>query len=371
MIGDLGGEIPPLQALVGDDDQHGVYDSFEFGTSFGRIAREVKGADNLFIMPSGTESPATEKIISSKRWQQFASEFANADELLLLVVASNAPGIAKLVNQVDGVVLVGMQKLDALPNATILAKVPHPTIVAPPKIDFRPKSEPWTPLKVGIAAAVVLAVGIAGGAWYANSRAVEKAPPKVMTQVDSAKSDSVSAQRPVPLAPINPLDSSKALGFSVEILASNTAEGANFELKRHGSVMPNATISLVPIGDTEATWYKVYAGAYPEILQADQLLALLRRRKVVADSAGSVAHVPLAFLVDSVPAQGGVAAVVRDKIQNYAGRGIAAYALTQRDGSARVYTGAFETPEQASLAVSALRVAGVNPVLAYRTGRYP
>ncbi|MEP6508844.1 MAG: SPOR domain-containing protein, partial [Gemmatimonadales bacterium] len=101
------------------------------------------------------------------------------------------------------------------------------------------------------------------------------------------------------------------------------------------------------------------------------LLALLRRRKVVADSAGSVAHVPLAFLVDSVPAQGGVAAAVQDKIQNFAGRGIAAYALTQRDGSARVYTGAFETPEQASLAVSALRVAGVNPVLAYRTGRFP
>lgn len=370
MIGDLGGEIPPLQALVGDEDPHGVYDSFEFGTSFGRIAREVKGADNLFIMPSGTESPATEEIISSQRWQHFASGFANADELLLLVVASTAPGLTNLISQVDGVVLVGLQKLDAQPNATLLAKVPHPNIVAPPKIDIGPKREPWTPLKVGFAAAVILAAGIAGGAWFANTRAIE-APAKIVAAVDSAKVDSVPRPRPVALAPVNPLDSSKALGFSVEILAANTAEGANFELKRHGSVMPNATISLVPIGDTEATWYKVYAGVYPEILQADQLLALLRRRKVVADSAGSVAHVPLAFLVDSVPAQGGVAAAVRDKIQNFAGRGIAAYALTQRDGSARVYTGAFETPEQASLAVSALRVAGVNPVLAYRTGRFP
>ncbi len=371
MIGDLGGETPPLQALVGDDDSHGVYDSFEFGTSFGRIAREVKGADNLFIMPSGTESPATEKIISSERWQHFASEFANAHELLLLVVAPSAPGLARLILQVDGVVLVGLQKLDALPNATVLAKVPHPSIVAPPKIDLAPKSEPWTPLKAGLAAAMILAAGVAGGAWYASSRTAETVPAKIAARVDSAKTDSVRVPHPVALAPINPLDSSKALGFSVEILASNTADGANFELKRHGPVMPNATISLVPIGDTEATWYKVYAGAYPEILQADQLLALLRRRKVVADSAGSVAHVPLAFLVDSIPAQGGVAAAVRDKIQNFAGRGIVAYALTQRDGSALVYTGAFETPEQASLAVSALRVAGVTPVLAYRTGRFP
>ncbi|MEP6509320.1 MAG: hypothetical protein ABJC63_13930, partial [Gemmatimonadales bacterium] len=284
IIGDLGGEIPPLQALVGDGDPHGVYDSFEFGTSFGRIAREVKGADNLFIMPSGTESPATEEIISSQRWQHFASEFAKADELLLLVVASTAPGLANLISQVDGVVLVGLQKLDAQPNATVLAKVPHPNIVPPPKIDFGPKSEPWTPLKVGIASAVILAAGIAGGAWFANSRTVAKAPANIVAPVDSAKVDSVLRAGPVALAPVNPLDSSKALGFSVEILASNTGEGANFELKRHGSVMPNATISLVPIGDTEATWYKVYAGAYPEILQADQLLALLRRRKVVADS---------------------------------------------------------------------------------------
>jgi hypothetical protein len=81
MIGDLTGDTPPLKALVADEDQHGIYDSFEFGTSFGRIAREVKGVNNLFIMPSGTESPGTPEILSSPRWQQFASEFANADEL--------------------------------------------------------------------------------------------------------------------------------------------------------------------------------------------------------------------------------------------------------------------------------------------------
>jgi len=372
MIGDLGGEIPPLQALVGDDDPHGIYDSFEFGTSFGRIAREVSGANNLFIMPSGTESPATEEIVSSPRWQQFASEFANADELLLLVVASAAPGLAELAAQVDGVVLVGAQKLDSLPNATVLAKVPHPTIVTPPRIDLTPKSEPWTPLKMGLVAALVLAAGIVGGGVYARSRASSvPVPAKAATASlpDSAHLDSVAAPRVTALAPVNPADSTNATAYSVEILAANTAEGANFELKRHGSVMPSATISLVPIGDTEATWYKVYAGAYADVQQADQLLGTLRRRKVVADSAGSVVRVPLAFLVDSVPAQGGVAAQVRDKIQSFAVRGIAAYALIQRDGSARVYTGAFERPQQSSLAVSALRMAGMTPVLAYRTGR--
>jgi hypothetical protein len=381
MIGDLVGELAPLQALVGDDDTHGIFDSFEFGTSFGRIAREVKGAPNLFIMPAGTESPASESIIGSERWQHFASEFANADELLLLVVAPNAPAIANLASQMDGLVLVGAPNLEFVPDATVLAKVPHPSVIAPPRIDIRSKvsrtaapESPWMPSRVGIAAVLVLAAGIAGGALFARSRAAAKAPGVVAAPpVDSARNDSIAAARKAAavVSPVNPGDSANATTFSVEILAANTAEGANFELKRHGSAMPSPTISLVPIGETEATWYKVYAGAYSDSSDAEKLVRSLRRRRIVADSAGSVARVPFAFLVDSVPAVAGVAAALRDKIQSYAGRGVQVYGLMQSDGSVKLYTGAFERPEQSSLALSALRVAGLAPVLAYRTGRIP
>ncbi len=375
MIGDLTGDTPPLKALVADEDQHGIYDSFEFGTSFGRIAREVKGVNNLFIMPSGTESPGTEEILASERWQQFASEFANADELLLLVVGADAKGLEKLASQVDGIVLVGMQRLDAVPTANILAKVPHPTIIPPPKIDFTPKREPWTPFKIGLAALALLVVGILGGSFAASifraGKTASRAKVVAAAPVDSSHRDSAVVAKSNAILPANPLDSAAATAFSVEVLASNTSEGANFEIKRHGPAMPSATISLVPIGDTEATWYKVYAGAYPDTLQANQLLNLLRRRHILADSAGSVVRVPLAFLVDSVPSQGGVSAAVRDKIAGLATRGVTAYALLQKDGGARLYTGAFERPNQSSLAASALRVAGLTPVLTYRTGRIP
>jgi hypothetical protein len=382
MIGDLVGDIAPLQALVGDDDQHGIFDSFEFGTSFGRIAREVKGAPNLFVMPGGTESPAIETIIGSEKWQHFASEFANSDELLLLVASASAPGIAKLASQVDGLVLVGAPNLESLTDATVLAKVPHPSVVAPPRIDIRSRASvpsaapesPWMPSRVGIAAVLILAIGVAGGALVARSRSTAVAPAAVaLPLADSARNDSIAAARKAAasVSPVNPADSANATQFSVEILAANTSEGANFELKRHGSVMPSATISLVPVGETEASWYKVYAGAYSDSSEAEKLVRSLRRRRIVADSAGSVARVPFAFLVDSVPAVAGVTAVVRDKIQSYAGRGIQVYALMQSDGSAKLYTGAFERPEQSSLALSALRVAGLAPVLAYRTGRIP
>ena len=368
MVADLGGEIPALQSLVRDEDHHGIFDSFEFGTSFVRIAREVEGARNFFVMPSGTESAATERIIGSPRWRGFAEEFAGSDELLLLVVKSDAPGLASLAEQVDGVVLVGIQRLDSAPNLNILAKIPHPVIApAPPKIDLTPEREPLPIRTIGLAAAGLLVVGILAGVLFFRKPVEE-------TELVGAPPDSSAAevvQRAPAIAAANPDDSLAATPFSVEILASNTLEGANFEIQRHGSVMPAATISLVPIGDTEATWYKVHAGAYSDSAEAERLLASLRRRRIVADSAGSVIRAPLALLIDSIPAQGGMSSRVRATIQQYADKDVTAYPLLQADGSVRIYVGAFERAAQSSLASTALRVRGLTPVLAYRTGRLP
>ena len=370
MIGDLAGETPPLQSLVKDEDPHGIYDSFEFGTSFVKIAREVEGAPNMFIMPSGTESAATEQIITSHRWKTFASEFASADELLLLVAHCDAPGLIQLIAQTDGVVLVGLQRLPAAPNANILAKIPHPVIAAAPRIDLMPKHEPMSRKRLGLIAAGILAAGILGGAWLGTRTGPSDDGQVAAAATDSAATDSLSPPPPVVVA-ANPDDSVEAIRYSVEILAANTAEGANFEMSRHGAQMPASTVSLVPIGDTEDTWYKVHAGAYADSTRAEELLVTLRRRRILPDSAGSVVTVPFALMVDSIPAQAGMTSKVREKIRELTARGVYAYALMQRDGSARIYAGAFDKPEQSSLAATALRVAGLTPVLEYRTGRLP
>lgn len=368
MIADLAGEAAPLQALVKDDDPHGIYDSFEFGTSFTRIAREVEGAKNLFVMPSGTESAAVERVLESPRWRTFASEFAKSDELLLIVAHADAPGLSKLVEQVDGAVLVGIQKLASAPQANILAKIPHPVVASPPRIDLAPKREPLSPRTVVLAAVGLLAVGIVGGAIFARQQGEEATPAAVAA--DSAAIDSTLTSAPVVL-PANPQDSASALPFSVEILAANTAEGANFEMNRHGAQMPAATVSLVPIGDTEATWYKVHAGAFADSAEAETLLRTLRRRRIVPDSAGSIVRAPFALMVDSIPAQAGMRTRVREKLTELSARGVHAYALMQGNGSARVYAGAFDRADQTSLAATALRVAGLTPVLEYRIGRLP
>lgn len=367
MVADLGGDTPPLQSLIRDDDPHGVYDSFEFGTSFVRIAREVEGAKNFYVMPSGTESPAAERILGSPRWTGFASEFANADELLLLVVPSNAPGLSKLAAQIDGVVLVGLQRLDAAPSANILAKVPHPAIVPAPRIDLVPKKKEVPIRTMGLIAAGLLALGIAGGALVGRS-SKEEPPPRAIVPVDSAAIDSAQPRRPVVTAS-NPQDSGSAPQFSVFISASNTLEGANLELKTYGTALPAATISLVPIGDTEAIWYKIYAGVYEDSTEAERLLATLRRRRSLPDSGEAVLRAPLALLIDSIPAQAGMTSRIRERVQALAEKDVRAYGLRQSDGSARIYAGAFVTPDESTLAATALRVAGLTPVLAYKTGR--
>ncbi len=371
VIGDLVGDLPPIQALITGEDTHGIYDSFVFGTSFEKILNEVDANENLGVLTSGTESPATPQIIGHRRWRRVASDFAVTDSLLLLVVAADAPKLATLAAQFDGVLLVGDLALDDAPDAVLLARIPHPVEMPQPKSVATPVEEPlWRSRGVTITAAAVFLLALAlvflrpGG----FARPIARTPDTVIIP-DSPSRDVIPPPRSAPLLIANPADSAAATAFSVEILKANTAEGANFELQRHGALMPAATISLVPIGDTEAIWYTVYAGALSDSAQAGRLLSSLRRRHIVADSIGTVVRTPFALRVDSVPAQAAVGSKAREKIQALTARGVAAYALTQRDGSARLYAGAFVTPEQSSLAATALRVAGLTPVLEYRTGR--
>ena len=171
--------------------------------------------------------------------------------------------------------------------------------------------------------------------------------------------------------PANPDDALSASAFSVEVVAANTAEAANLELRRRGAALPSATVTPVPIGAERATWYKLIAGAFRDRRQADSLLTALRGAKMLDDSSGSVIHAPLALLVDSLPSQSGINAELKKTIDSYSARGINLYALIQRDGGARLYSGAFERTEQAGGLLKILRESGLKPTLVYRTGLAP
>lgn len=381
VVGDLVGNLPPLRSLVREEDPHGITDSFLYGVSLNKIGYDVEGVPNLYVMPSGTDPLIDAEIMGSQRWTKLASGFAEAGAFLVLVASSDAPGLADLVEQLDGVVLVKDAELTSAPAALVLARVAGPTrTLKLPLHRIRAGAANWPRHKWLYPALGALAVLVLGGLGLALilGRAGRTAQP------DHGAVAARKVAPPVPPPPLpapetlyiappaNPIDSTIASAFSVELLVANTAEGANLFVRKNGAALPAAAVSPVPIGPERATWYRVTAGAYTRRDQADSLLRALRQARLLADE--PVEHVmrtPLALLVDSVPSQGGIADAIRAAVQKYAARGLPVYTLMQDDGGARIYAGAFATAGQAAELIKSLRAAGLKPVLVYRTGSTP
>ncbi len=376
VIGDLVGDLPPLAALVTDDDPHGISDSILYGVSFSKIGRPVKGFENLFVMPSGSEPVLSEDILGSPRWKRLGASFAEAGALLLLVTRSDSPGLGALADQLDGAVVVKDSDIHAAPSALILARVGSPTRTL--KVPFL-RDVDVTSLHThrrriagGVAAAAALIAALSAGFLLSRDRSA----PEPLAAVDSLPRPAATVAAPpidslLMAQPSNAADSPSAAAFAVELLVANTAEGANFVLRRDNASLPSATLAPTSIGSERATWYKVIAGAYTRRDQADSLLHALRASKVLNDSAGSVLRVPLALLVDSVSSQGGMDNAIESAVRKYTAQKLPVYALMQDDGDAKLYAGAFDSAGSAGELLKTLREAGLQPALVYRTGRTP
>jgi cell division septation protein DedD len=365
-IGDLVGEIEPIQALVTSDDPHGISDSFTFGVSLSKIAQPIDTTGNLFIMPSGTGSVRDPEIFRNARWQRLANGFKEVGALLLLVAPADAPGLKELIDQLDGVVLVGTTPLDFAPYINVLARVPTALRLT----ERKPAKQPLPIWK--LASLLLLLVALVGAGVYfrfanevsrpAATPAFRRPAPKVIPPVAPAI-DSVSIAPPA-----NPADSAIASAYSVEVAAWNSQDDANEALARYSGQLPAGTISPVPIGPTREKYFKLIVGAYPARNEADAELALLRHKKITpTPQLGTVVRTPYALLIDSAAA-GRPSELVRKYPE---ARVWGSYVLAQTDGSLRLYAGAFERPDDAAALMVTLRAAKLTPILVYRTGRTP
>ena len=367
-IGDLVGEIEPIQALVTSDDPHGISDSFTFGVSLNKIAQPIDTTGNLFIMPSGTGSVADPEIFRNSRWQRLANGFREVGALLLLVAPADAPGLKELIDQLDGVVLVGATPLDFAPYINVLARVPNPLRASHRKPEPKPLGI-WK-----IAALLLLLVALVGAGLYfrfANEAsqktaavpAFRKPAPPVVAPPPAPAADSVTV-----CAPANPADSASASAYAVEVAAWNSQDDANEALARFRDLLPAGTISPVPIGPAREKYFKLIVGAYPRRNEADAELDLLRHKQVTpTPTLGAVVRTPYALLIDSA-----VAGRPSELVRKYPeARKWGSYVLAQPDGALKLYAGAFERPEDAAALMVTLRAAKLTPTLVYRTGRTP
>jgi hypothetical protein len=110
----------------------------------------------------------------------------------------------------------------------------------------------------------------------------------------------------------------------------------------------------------------VISGAFPTHREAEVHLEVLKHDGVIVNVPGTVVRTPYALLIDSA-----LAGHTTDLVRKYANANQPVYVLAQKDGSLKLYAGAFERPEDSATLMATLRAAQLNPTLVYRTGRSP
>lgn len=397
-IADLVGECPPLEAINRSDDPHGISDSFLYGVSLNRIARQVNAAGSVFLMPSGTEAVAHEAVYANDRWRRLAAGFHQVGALLLVVAVPGAPGFVELCGYVGALLPVGDTTFPMPVGVPIIAPPPQPAAPPPPP---PPRAKAARARQAAIETSegrrrkviagitVLGAIGIAVGAFWSDIVTRLPAPiagwfatpatdtsgmlvkPTLMdsvTRTDSTTADtgslaadSVTRDSTTMAVPAiaNPADSAIASRYAVFYTSANTRRLALADVR----LTSQPALALTPVMLDGAEWFRVVLGASMDRDGANILLAQLRAANII--SGGNITIVPFALRLE-----GGVPATsIATRVSEYSKRGIIAYALQQTNGSATLYTGAFESPAQASTLADSLRALGITPVLAYRTGR--
>lgn len=229
----------------------------------------------------------------------------------------------------------------------------------------------------GLALLAAAALAAAAGLWWystrgntngspsrvappASSTARPPAPAPVVR--DSAPGTAAAPGAVTPLTPANPADSAAAAAYSVHLVSANTPEGAALDPGVDQATLP--VLALTPQLDNSAPWWRLFAGAYPTRQRAESLLVALQERGVLGAGSGTVVRAPYALLVADRLA----AADAPARVEALSRRGVPTYLLSRGNGTVAVYAGAFERPADAEYLATALRAAGVTPVLVYRTG---
>ncbi len=366
-VADLVGAPLVLGTLADTAGAPGIIDSFLRGVSLNDVAQPAAdGTPSLFILPRGSEPTLPEEMLHSDRWSRLAAGFAEAGALLLIVARAGTPALDALVRQTDGVVSVGDAEIPmewrVIAQAGERVPAPMPPAVRGPRAPSGNRRR-----RLAVVGGVLLAAASTTLWWQAaRSRGgPEPAPTPVSAPRPSARLVAPAADTVRVPDPVNPLDSAAASQFAVELVATNTASGANLWIRERGIQLAGLTVSPVVLGADGSRWHRVIAGAWRDRTGADSLLAALRDEDVLRAGAGAVVRVPLALLLETdVPRR-----AAAERVAAMAVRGVAAYALVQDDGSVRLFTGAFETAAAAVPLDAELRAAGFRPQVAYRTGR--
>jgi hypothetical protein len=329
---------PTLHRVPQLAPDEGVVDALEYERSWDLVAREI---DRVFFIGTGSDAPDPDAVLAHPRWRALHAGFRSENALLLAFCSGST--IDQLGSTPDGVVLltpVGAAAGGFEPPARgvpTLAVVSGPE-AAPRKLQRAPatplvRRRRWQPLAAGVGLALLGAVG-----WTMRGRGAERTTHNV----------------PIIAAP-----RADSLPWTVQLAAYGAPEKAVAAADRLSEEGVGTFVTPLTLDASGARWYRVLAGAYATREGAALARADLWRRGLAPAGQGELLHAPFSLQLNADPK------ATFDSLRHLG-------VLPVHWGSSGTrLVGAFETPEQASVAAAALGGAGVAATLMTRMGTTP
>ena len=377
---DLSLNMPVLDHGAVRRTEEGIVDALLYDTSLTRIA-QPQDEPGLHYLGVGTPTDKPQEVWGHQRWSRLAAGFRSQGAVLLLFLP--APAIRHTSLRPDGIIILapqgwhpaegryldisrwleeGVPLLAVVSDSDVETRAaggePSPALASRPgRSRLHPRR--WSRSNRMFALAFTLTV-LAAAIWTATrltrSPAAESTAAAPVQPPSSEPSPEVGAGQ-TPLAPPQ-LDS---LSYSLQVAAFNTLDRAVEYAVAIES--PRLVAAVTPIRIGGSTWYRVILGALPTAADAEAALVGLWRDGLVERGEGAILRTPQAFDLGVRESD-----AAWEETQMLRERGIPAYSVEASLGTARIFVGAFETPDQAAVVESLLTAAGLTATLMTRTG---
>ncbi len=375
---DLSLNMPVLDHGAVRRTEEGIVDALLYDTSLTRVA-QPQDEPGLHYLGVGTPTDKPQEVWGHPRWSRLVAGFRSQGAVLLLFLPPAAIRHTSL--RPDGIIILAPRGWHPAEGRYVdisrwlEAGIPLLAVVSDSDADTRaPGGEPTLTSRPGglllhprhggssnrmFALAFALIV-LAGAIWTATRP----------TRSPAAESTAAAPAQPPPSEPPREVEAGQtplappqldSLSYSLQVAAFHTLDRA----VEYAVSLENRRLvaAVTPIRIRRSIWYRVILGALPTAADAEAALVGLWRDGLVESGEGAILRTPQAFDLGIRERE-----AAWEETQMLRERGIPAYSVAASLGTARIFVGAFETPDQAAVVESLLTAAGLTATLTTRTG---